>query len=229
LFTKKSDFVTIFAKESPSLQMEKCIRDSAKEGIGILSLQGGSINPKNVYLYNGSGISYICYTNQYYVPCVMQKPMLKESIEDELKNYVQQKSVECFGKIKQTYESKGYVIFMSDSPNIKVELIPNNVKVVADVNLEISKETTQVFKQIRADIGSDLYDFVMITNSIANFEARYGDSETMNYMYFNPDLKVEKKTRSDGTKIYILTNRNSLDKFFFATRSFARPSGITGN
>ncbi len=229
LFTKKSDFVTIFAKESPSLEMEKCIKGVAKEGVDILSLQGGSLNPKNFYLYNGSSVSYVCYTNQYYVPCVMQKPMLKESIEEELSAYIKQKSTECLAKIKQVYESKGYGVSMNEAPDIRVELIPNNVKIIADVNLELSKDTTQVFKKIKVDTQSDSYDFVMITSSIANFEARYGDSETMNYMYFNPDLKVEKKTRSDGTRIYILTNRKSLDKFLFATRSFARPSGVTGN
>jgi len=229
MFTKKSDFITIFAKESPSLEMEKCIQGVAKESIETLSAQGGSLTPENFYLYNGSNIAYICYTNQYYVPCVMQNPMLKEAIQEELRNDISQKSAECLANIKQTYEAKGYAVSMSQSPKIKVELIPNNVKIIAEINLELSKDVTQVFKQVRVDIGSDLYDFVMITSSIVNWEARYGDSETMNYMYFNPDLKVEKKTRSDGTKIYILTNRNSLDKFLFATRSFVIPSGVTGN
>jgi hypothetical protein len=229
LFTKKTDFVTIFAKESPTNDIEKCIQGVAKQGVEILSSQGGSIDSQNFYLYNGSNVSYICYTNQYYIPCVMQKPMLKESVEKELSSYVEKKSADCLANVKQIYESKGYNVILRENPKVKVELVPNNIKITSNLDLELSKETNQVFKQIRTDMSSDLYDFVIIASSISNWEARYGDSETMNFMYFNPNLKVEKKIRSEGTKIYILTNRNSLNKFSFATRSFARPPGVTGN
>ena len=131
-------------------------------------------------------------------------------------------------EVRQSYEQKGYTAYM-DKPNIKVELIPYNVKITGNINLELTKENTQLYKQVKIDVASNLYDFIIIGSSIANWEARYGDSETMNYMYSHPDLKVEKKMRSEGTKIYILTNRNSQDKFMFATRSLVRPPGITGN
>lgn len=229
LFTKKTDFVTIFAKESPTNEIEKCIQEVSREGIEILSSQGGSIETQNFFLYNGSNVSYTCYTNQYYVPCVMQKPMLKESVEKELGTYIEKRAIDCVANIKQIYESKGYNVIIRETPKVKVELVPNNVRVISTLDMELSKETNQVFKQIKIDIGSDLYDFIIVASSISNWEARYGDSETMNFMYFNPNLKVEKKTRSEGTKIYILTNRNSLNKFLFATRSFARPPGVTGN
>lgn len=227
LFTKKTDFTTIFQKESPFLELEKCLQSSSKEAIEIINLQGGSLNPKNFFMFNGTNISYLCYTNQYYVPCVMQKPMLKEEIETELKNYIEKNSFECFNNVKQTYESKGYSVNMGNLI-VKAELIPNNVKVIANINMQMTKENVQSFPNVKTDVPSNLYDFVIIASSIANWETRYGDSETMNYMYFHPDLKVEKKPQSDGTKIYILTNRNSLDKFMFATRSYVRPAGITG-
>jgi len=69
----------------------------------------------------------------------------------------------------------------------------------------------------------------MITSSIINWEARYGDSESLSFMMHYPSLKIEKKLQSDGTTIYILTNKNTLDKFMFASRSVALPVGITGN
>jgi hypothetical protein len=227
IFTSKSDIVSIFVKEPPNLEIEKCLQNSAKQGIETLSNSGGEINPKNNYFYNGNNISYICYTNEYYSPCVMQKPMLKEEIEAELKKFIQSDTEECINAIKTSYERKGYNVNMK-KPEIKIDIIPNNVKIVAEIDFEMNKETSQVYKQIKTEVSSHLYNFIMIGLSIASWEARYGDSETMNYMYYHPELKVEKKMRSDGTKIYILTDRNSLDRFIFAIRSFARPPGITG-
>ena len=44
----------------------------------------------------------------------------------------------------------------------------------------------------------------------------------MNYYH---DLNVEKKKQSDGSTIYILTDRNNENKFQFASRSVAWPPG----
>jgi hypothetical protein len=44
-------------------------------------------------------------------------------------------------------------------------------------------------------------------------------------MAFYPDVKVEKKKQSDGTKVYIITDRNTGEKLQFATRSLAWPPG----
>ena len=68
----------------------------------------------------------------------------------------------------------------------------------------------------------------MISSSILNWEARYGDSETMNYMIYYPSIKVEKKKQGDGSTVYIITDRLDLDKFMFASRSMALPAGLTG-
>jgi len=230
LFVKKSDLVQIFSKKSPIQDIKNCINEYATQGIAILDSQGGSINPQNFFLYNGSKVDYICYRNQYYQACVMQKPMLKEDIENELKKYLEQNTKECISNVRSSLESSGYQVIMEESPNINVELLPNDVKITYESNIQLIKDTsTEAYKNIKVDVNSKLYEFTEIASSIANWEARYGNSETMNYMYFHPDMKVEKKTRSDGTKIYILTDRNTLEQFMFATRSFAIPPGITGN
>jgi hypothetical protein len=45
------------------------------------------------------------------------------------------------------------------------------------------------------------------------------------YEYYH-DLKVEKKKQIDETSIYILTNRDTGEKFQFASRSYAFPPGV---
>ena len=66
-----------------------------------------------------------------------------------------------------------------------------------------------------------------IANSILSMEVQFGDSETTIYMNYYHDLKVEKKKQTDGTTIYILTDRITGDVFQFASRSIAWPPGIS--
>ena len=44
-------------------------------------------------------------------------------------------------------------------------------------------------------------------------------------MILYPGVKVEKYKQEDGTTVYILTDRNTNDKFQFAVRSLAWPPG----
>jgi len=220
----------IFTIEGPPIEeIKKCMEDSVEGGMDILSLQGGSINPENYYLYQENKVEYICYTGEYYEKCVMQKPLLRQAIEEELEIYIKPEVEKCVNDIEDSLRKKGYSV-SSKEAQISVELIPNNILIsLEDINLVIAKDTTESYKNIKAELNSKFYSLVMIATSIANWEARYGDSESMNYMMFYPSLKVEKKEQGEGSTIYILTNRKTLDKFIFASRSAVDPPGITGN
>ena len=49
----------------------------------------------------------------------------------------------------------------------------------------------------------------------------------MNYMIYYPHLRVEKKKQGDGSTVYVLTDKESEDKFIFASKSLVFPPGIT--
>jgi hypothetical protein len=227
LYTGREEIVSIFTGETPVEQIKLCIEESVQEGINIISVQGGNVNPQNFYLYEGKKIDYVCYTEENYKRCVMQKPLLKNDVENAIKEYSEPKIRDCLESIKSSLEKEGYTVTMT-LPEVSVELIPENVVVNIATDLTISKDTTEAYKSIKMNLDSRLYSFVMIATSIANWEAQYGDSETINYMMYYPAFKVEKKIQSDGTRIYILTDRESLERFMFATRSVAFPSGIFG-
>ncbi len=228
-FLARENINIIFKGESPYNQIDKCIKDSASDAIGTLENQGGTINPQNYYLYQGNKVDYMCYTNEYYKKCVMQKPLLKQDIEKEIKDFTEPRIEGCLNSIKDSYEERGYS-FTFKKPEVNVQILPGDVLISLDnTNLVVAKETTESYNNLKVDVSSSLYDFVMTASSIANWEATYGESETLNYMLFYPSLKVEKKIRSDGSKIYILTDRESLEKFMFAVRSIPFPSGVTGN
>lgn len=227
-FLGRDKMAVIFKSESPYNQIDKCIKDSASDAIGTLENQGWTINPQNYYLYQGNKVDYMCYTNEYYKKCVMQKPLLKQDIEKEIKDFIEPRVEGCLNSIKQSYENKGYS-FTFKKPKTNVQILPGDVLIsLENADLVVTKESTESYKNIKVDVSSNLYDFTMTASSIANWETTYGESETLNYMLVYPELKVEKKIRSDGTKIYILTNRESLEKFMFAIRSIPFPAGVTG-
>jgi hypothetical protein len=229
LFVNKAKIINFFGEEtSPIEQIQKCIKDSAQDGIKTLSSQGGSLSPKNYYLYEGNKVEYLCYTMEYYKPCVMQKPLLRQSIENELKAYLEPKINECLENIKTSLENSGYNVLFK-KPKVSIELLPKNVVINSATDLAIEKEKTESYNNIKTIVPYNLYDFSMIASSIANFETRYGDIETLSYMLYYPNLKLEKKTQSEGTRVYILTWRDSQQKFMFATRSVAFAAGLTGN
>jgi hypothetical protein len=74
--------------------------------------------------------------------------------------------------------------------------------------------------------NNNLFELVVIENSIIDWETTYGDAEVTTYMAYYPNLKVEKKSGSGG-KVYILTDRDTGNKFEFASRSQVWPSGYT--
>jgi len=227
LFVGKDRIKEMASGKTPVEQIRDCAREYTEEVVDKLSVQGGSLNPENYYLYQGNKIEYLCYTEEYYQRCVMQKPLLKQSIEKEITDYISPKIKECMNSVKQNLEKKGYSVKLNKI-NIQVDLIPKSILIDIQSDLAITKDKTEIYKSIKTDVSSELYNLVMVALNILNWEARYGDSETMNYMLYYPSLKVEKKKQSDGTTIYILTDRVSLDRFMFASRSMALPAGLTG-
>ena len=112
--------------------------------------------------------------------------------------------------------------------NVQASLIPNSVLVTINAPMTVSRGGTSSFERFRVGTSSQLYDLVMLASSISNYEARYGDSDTLTYMLYYPDIRVEKKEQSDGSRVYILTHKPSNEKFIFASRSIAWPAGYIG-
>ena len=214
----------LFNEENPSAFLQNCMEDELTENIEKISLHGGSLNPEHYILYNNYQIEYLCYTGEYYKTCVMQQPMLKAHIEEEIKKSIEVKSKECLDKLKINYESKGYQVRI-ESGEIKTELTPKKITISLNSPLTTIKGETKKYNSFDVILNNNLYELISIANSILNWEARYGDAETTIYMNYYKDIKVEKKKQSEGSTIYILTERSSQNKFQFASRSVAWAPG----
>ncbi|MBU0894416.1 MAG: hypothetical protein KKF48_05020 [Nanoarchaeota archaeon] len=212
------------AEINPSQYMESCLEENLKEAVDKISLQGGSLSPSHYVLYDNSRIEYLCYTNEYHVLCVVQQPLLVQHIETEIENSIDSKARECLNSMKSNYENSGYQVNLRPG-KINVELIPKRILINFNNSLTLTKEGSKTYDSIKVVLNNNLYELVSIANSILRWETNYGDAETTTYMDYYPDLKVEKKKQSEGSTIYILTDRNNLNKFQFASRSVAWPPG----
>lgn len=213
-----------FQEQNPSQYLDSCIKTDLAEAVEKVSLQGGSISPEHYIIYNGDNIEYLCYSSEYYKPCNVQRPLLKAHIESEIAEELSPLADECLRKLKIEYEGRGFQASIKQG-ELQAELLPKRVVLNFNSSLSVSKEGSQNYDSLSVVLNNNLYEFASIALSIIKWEAAYGDAETTTYMNYYHDLKVEKKKQIEGSTIYILTDRNTENKFQFASRSIALPAG----
>jgi hypothetical protein len=216
---------TIGAQEkSPPQYIQSCIESDMQNAVTKLSLQGGSIAPENYINYYNNNVEYLCYTKEFYRPCVVQQPMLKQHIESEINNAISNNVDSCFNSMKDSYQKQGYGVSITTGYK-KVELLPKKIVATFNYTVTLTKGSTQRYDSFSVILDNNLFELTSIANSIIEWETTYGDVDITTYMSYYPDLKVEKKPLGDGGRVYILTNRDTGDKFQFASRSQVWPAG----
>lgn len=210
---------------NPSAFIESCIMGDLEDTIVTLSLQGGQLAPTSYYVFENNNVGYTCYTNEYYKTCIVQQPLLHSQIEKELAEALSDVSDTCFSLLQQQYEDEGYSVSM-DLGETQVSLLPKRIVILYNHSLALTKTDTRSIEEISVVLNNNLYELVGIALSITKWESNFGDAQTTPYMDLYRDLKVEKKKQSEGTTIYMLTDRNNGNTFQFATRSVAWPPGL---
>jgi hypothetical protein len=215
-----------FQIENPNAFLQSCLEEDIVNTINILAPQGGSIDPEFYYTYKNEKLEYLCYTNEDYLTCTMQQPFLKEHIEAEIEEEIKEEVNACLDDLERSFRGQGYEVILRKG-DFSVELLPKRVSLVSQSSMSLKKEDTITYDSLSISVNNNLYELVAIVLSILNWEAHFGDAETTFYMDYYRDLKVEKLKQSDGTKIYILNDLNTGNKFQFATRSLAWPAGYS--
>lgn len=209
----------------PNNYLKDCISSSVSNGIATLSSQGGYANPEGYILYQGKQVKYLCYTSEYYKPCGIQDPLIKSTFEKELQSLIESKTKDCVAQLKTTYEQKGFTVKQNAQPTTKVSIVPNKVIVAISAPMTVSKDTTQTFNEFSVEYPSMIYNLLMITTSILDYESKLGDAATDIYLAYYPNMVVEKNKLQDGSKIYSVSDVTTNEKFVFATRGLSWPGG----
>lgn len=215
--------LTTGSEINPASYLKTCLSPSIKDVAAKLVVQGGTYTPTLYVLYEGEPVQYLCYTSEFYKPCVVQQPLLVSHVAEELRKQIEPKARDCMETLVERYRAQGYIV--EGSPrSINVSFTPDSINVLFTAPLTVSKQTTQTFRQFVVKEPSKLYDLLALATNIVQFESTLGDSETSLYVTYYPDLTIE-KNKKDGDTIYTITNVVSTDSFRFATRSLVWPSG----
>ncbi len=209
----------VFDAKNPQAFIQNCLENDLENTVETLSAQGGSLNPEFYFTYNNINIEYLCYTSENYVTCVVQQPLLKQHIESEIKTALAEKVSTCFANLEENYRIDGYGVELQTGKT-EVELLPKRVVMnFNDYILTVTKGETARYDGLNVVLNNNLYELTSIAKSIIEWEATVGEADPRIYMTYYSDLKVEKNLRDEGTRIYIITDRNTGNKFQFASRS----------
>lgn len=218
-------------EENPNSFLESCLEDSVKEGIRIISSQGGYVNNQlnKTFKFSDeddfSDISYLCYTNEDYNPCVNQEPMLIQHLKNEIKNYIFNDVEDCLDSLILSLENQGLNTEIVNN-GFEIELEENKVNININSELTLTKtgETTK-YENFKVIIPSKFYDMALVTGEIINKEVTNCDFNIYDAFDY-PELDINKHITSDSSIIYRIIDRESGDKFKFAVRGCVISSGF---
>lgn len=210
--------------ENPSGFIKTCVEEDLGEIIDLVSIQGGSLNPEHYFVFDNVKIQYLCYSGNYYNTCVVQYPLLEESVEEEIKKGIINKVDNCFNSLKQILESDGYGVTIRPGET-DVELLPERVVLHLSHEMTLTKDDSKQYDQFDIVLNNNLYELIAIAKSIVSWETTFGDADPRLYMTYYSHIKVEKNLRQDGTNLYTITDRNTGDQFLLASRSVVYPPG----
>jgi len=206
------------------LDFERCVADSFEVSLEELGKTAGFANPEFYYEYQSEKIGYLCYTNLYHQPCVVQKPFLVNHLSSELKKKTASDVVSCYENSLDELKAQGYEI-SSGTPDFEILFNPDQVVYAIKAPTSVIGSDSRNFEEFNVKINSPTYDILMIATSILQYEIAFGDSDVSSLMLYYPDFIIDKIKRSDGTTVYVIEDKQTQTKFQFASRSYAWPPG----
>ncbi len=216
--------VRILDEDNPQAFVESCTREAVEKAIAILSRQGGDIKPKGAIMHDTEEISFLCFNYNFYEPCINQRPLLIEHIENEITDYIKPIVSDCFFNLESSLR-KRYDIETSQM-DLKTILKPKTVTVEINKFLKLTrKEEVRDFESFKMVMAHPIYNLAEIAITITNQESRYCNFDELGYMVFYPEYDIKKFERGDSNIIYKITERATEQNFNFAIRSCPLPPG----
>lgn len=216
----------ISSEGSPQPYIDGCTKQYVKEALKKIEMYGGDLSPKFSVIYNDTNRSYLCYTNQYFKPCINQRPRLIEHIESQITEYIKPRLLdECFVSLSEKMKNR-YDVQMGDM-DVKTRLFPNEVLVEVNRKFIMSREgvKSREFDSFKIQLIHPIYNLAEISNEIVNQEAQFCNFDNLGYMIMHPEYDITKFETGNSDIIYTVKDRNSGNDFNFAIRSCALPPG----
>ena len=206
---------------NPDIFLEYCMEDKIKKTVETISAPGGYVNPTFYKRFKFEGedyrdIFYLCYNQNYYLPCINQEPMLIQHLKDEIKEEIKFEVEDCFTELGKSLDKQGYTVDATYR-GFKVELMPKKIVVEINANMTLTKtEESLRYENFTIIVASRFYDLAIVVQEIVSQEARFCNFELLGFMLLYPEFNIDKFRTSDSTIIY--TIKHGKEKFRFAIR-----------
>jgi len=215
--------VRVFDENEPQSFIESCTKEYVEEAIFLINQHGGDIEPKGSVSFNNLDRTYLCYNINYFDPCINQRPLLIEHIEEEITNYIRPHLERCFEELKQNFE-KRHEVSLDKEMQITTTLQPKNVYVNVGRNLEATRgENSRSFEEFEMHFNHPIYNFAEIAMEIVNQETEFCNFDVIGYMILYPEYDVKRIITGDSNIIYKITERATNQEFTFASRGCVLP------
>lgn len=212
---------------SPTEVISQCVEDAIEASQQDFFDSWSSIQDnKLVYRYNQQTMPFLCYSSEFYYPCVPQNPLFIEAIRINMENKVSRELSRCILKLKEDYEKKGYLF---ENSNFNLSLIFNELDIAYDseMNIKISKgEESILISSKEGRVPSSVPKLLRTAETIVNYESLFCEFNHMTWQVVNKDIVIERFRAGDQTKVYTLRSRNFEDEIKFAIRTCVLPAGI---
>jgi len=224
--------IGISGETNPESFLDSCLKDKVKQGIEIISRQGGSLsNPVNKsFLFKDetypTDISYLCYNQNDYLPCVNQEPMLFQHLEDEIKDYISDEVTSCFNDLGTSLGRQGYSV-QKKIRSFEIKLQSKRVVIETDSEITLTKAgETSKQEDFTIFVGSRLYEITEVVVEIVNKEATRCEFNYVFFMMNNPEFDIHKFKTADSTEIYVIKHEDTNERFNLAIRGCVIPPGF---
>jgi cell division protein FtsI/penicillin-binding protein 2 len=212
---------------NPKQYIESCIKEEIPIPIDKIYEGGGLVDPKLFVLYKNVKYNYLCYAPNFWEACSNLYPQLIKVIEQEIKKETEGKIKDCFSRLKDWYENRGYSV-IDGNLAFSITILPDKISVLLNKKLEIKKdEEVQIFDNFGASIPSDLFEVISVVQEVVGQEAKFCKFEYLGYTIANPQFRM-RFINYDENHIYRIKKADSDKEFRFATRGCVYWRGKVG-
>ncbi len=214
--------------------LSSCIEQKTKEAVNELSIRGGELNSTlNInFMFTKEkvyrNISYLCYTQNNFRPCVVQKPTIFLDMQNGVKKYISDDMGSCFTAMLDNFKTQGFTVGENSKLNsFDVNFGPNKVTIKTDSEVILTKtDETTTQKNFQVIVSSRIYEIMGIVQEVMNQEATFCHFEDSGFTVAYPEFSIDKYEMESGVRIYTIKNKVSEEKFRFAVRSCAISPGF---
>jgi hypothetical protein len=219
-------------EENPSVFMQTCMQDSVQDVLNTLANQGGFMENELYKKFRFSeeedytDIPLLCYTKDYYVPCINQKPMYISQINQEVKDATALIVQECFDSLTSSLQKKNDAVDVTYN-GFEVEFQEGRIVFNIDSRIVLTNSgETEIQESFSIIHPTKFYNLAKVVQEIVSQEAEYCNFENIGFMAFHPEYNIKQFRTSDSILIYRVKHKETGEQFKFAVRGCIRPAGL---